>query len=137
MKPLPQFGAPPIGPPRQSANTTNAGRFSFSVPSPYAIQEPMLGWPGSTKPVFIWNSAGAWSLEIAYIDRISASLSACRATCGNNSEISIPHSPCWRNLQGEAINAPGFPCATITSPFPVSASPWRFASSGLGSKVST
>ena len=41
------------GRPCGSGSTTNVGRLSPSVPSPYDIQAPRHGKPGSRKPVFI------------------------------------------------------------------------------------
>jgi hypothetical protein len=57
--------------------------------------------------VFIWYSAAAWSLLRVYIDRMKAMSSTHSATCGNNSETSIPHCPCFLNFHGDGMSPPG------------------------------
>jgi hypothetical protein len=51
-KPLLQQAAPPLIP-LPVLITTNAGRSRVSAPSPYVIQDPMLGRPGCENPVFM------------------------------------------------------------------------------------
>ena len=46
-----QFLVPFEASPRWSGSTTKVGRLSFTDPSPYETQLPMLGKPGRLKPV--------------------------------------------------------------------------------------
>ena len=61
-KPGLQFDACPLGNPRPSVSyiATNAGRFWFSVPSPYVTHDPTHGKPIRLIPVLISKSAGEW-----------------------------------------------------------------------------
>ena len=56
----------------ESVITTNEGRFSFSVPSPYVTHEPRHGRPAIGEPVFIWHTPPEWLIAFVQHDRITA-----------------------------------------------------------------
>ena len=90
--PLDQLDAPPLGPPRPSLNTTNAGNDSVSLPSPYDTQLPTDGNPLNSKPLLAKNNAGVWLAESVVIERMTVISSAISAMCGNMSDN---QSPLW------------------------------------------
>ena len=106
-KPAAQFAGPLGANPRESGSTTNVGRFSLRLPRPYETQAPMLGKPGSTKPVFCMNVAGPCTFDLATIAGRNAMSSTQPARCGTRSLIHWPHWPYCRHFQGLVITAPG------------------------------
>src|SRR5215475_12145916 len=75
-------------------STTNAGRSLFSLPRPYASQEPRLGLPGTSLPVITNVHAGSWLIALVCTVLTTARSSTHRAVCGNSSLAQRPHSPC-------------------------------------------
>src|SRR5581483_1574024 len=67
-KPAVQLPGPFGANPRESGSTINVGRLLFMLPKAYEIQAPMLGKPGSTKPVFCMNVAGPWTFDLETIE---------------------------------------------------------------------
>ena len=53
------------------------GRFWFSEPKPYVIQDPMLGRCNRPSPQFISMSDGSWLGTSAYIERMMHRSSTC------------------------------------------------------------
>ena len=74
--------------PSVEVNTTNPGKSSLSLPSPYNTHEPIEGRPEMVVPVFISVCAGSWLMASVTIDRMMAMSSATLPMCGNNSLIS-------------------------------------------------
>src|SRR6185436_17264629 len=97
---------PTTGLPGQRA--TKPGRFWFSVPRPYVIQEPRLGRIGCMLPEFIISRAGSWLGLSVCIERITQSSSIHLATSGYSSETSMPLLPYDFEVKGEGINPPRF-----------------------------
>ena len=94
MKPAPQFRGPPATSARAlSWITTNAGRFSFSVPRPYDAQLPSEGRPLRVDPVFIWQTPPTWFSPLDQHDRMIARSSTQPVMCGSQSETHAPDSP--------------------------------------------
>ena len=106
------------------------------MPRPYTSHEPRLGLENACSPVFIWSAAPVWLMLSACIERITQRSSACLDRHGNSSLISVPHSPCLLNFQGEASRLPV--CVRKSFGF-AKGKGWPFiaASFGLGSKRST
>ena len=71
----------------------NAGRFWFSVPSPYVTHEPRLGRTSRASPQFISSSDGSWFGTLACIERMTAMSSMHSPTCGKSSLTSMPLFP--------------------------------------------
>src|SRR5262245_11535744 len=136
MKPADQLDALPIGPPRGSIMTTNDGRLSFSVPSPYESHDPRLGLPICTLPVLSCRHPPACAAVSVCMDRITHRSSANFAVCGNRLEIGSPLSPCWVNGKGLFIKWPIGRLFDPTLVFPVYGLPSYFSTAGFGSKVS-
>src|SRR5262245_44461453 len=112
-----------------------AGRFWFSVPSPYVTHEPTLGRTIRGSPQFISISAGSWLGRLVTIERITAMSSMHDPTCENRSLTSIPLCPYLRKPNGDGSAAP-----VLLSVRRLEAGKLRpayRARSGLGSKVST
>src|SRR5437867_6449748 len=99
----PAFG----GKPRTSGSTTNVGRLSAVLPSPYEIHAPMLGKPGNTKPLFCMKVAGPWTFDFDTIEWMKAISSAHEPMCGTSSLIHLPHWPDCFQSHGLFITAPG------------------------------
>jgi len=110
------------------------GRFWFSAPRPYSTQAPTLGRACTESPQFISISDGSWFGTWAYIERITARLSACWAVFAKISLISRPLSPCFWNLNGEGNAAP---VLRSVSSVVGSGCPAYLAKAGFGSNVST
>ena len=94
----------------------------------------MLGRGRTESPQFISMSDGSWLGTWAYIERMTAISSACRAVRENNSLISKPDSPCRSNLNGDGSAAPVL--RSVASVLGTGLPAYR-ASAGLGSNVST
>src|SRR3954470_21871810 len=92
MNPAPQLRGPLTGLEFESEKTTNAGRFWFSVPSPYVAHAPSDGRPARIDPVFIWQMPAEWLMPSAQQERITARSWAQVAMCGSHS---LTHSPDW------------------------------------------
>src|SRR4051812_11879135 len=105
--PAPQLAGPLGAKPRDSGSTTNVGRSWFRAPSPYEIQAPRLGNPGSTNPVFCKKVAGPCTFDFETIACRNAMSSTHVARCGTRPLIHLPHSPCCFHTQGLGITAPG------------------------------
>ena len=78
-------------------STTNPGKSSASLPSPYWIHEPILGRPLMVVPVFMRVLAGSWLMASVCIERITARSSMCLARCGKSVVISVPLWPNFLN----------------------------------------
>src|SRR5882724_11504104 len=87
-------------------STTYAGRFLFSVPSPYVSHDPMDGRPTWLCPVFIINMDGSWFGISVYTDRMKQMSSTHSPTCGNSSLTSMPLFPYFLNWNGDFISVP-------------------------------
>src|SRR3954464_8379696 len=94
MNPAPQLRGPLNGDALVSVSTTKAGRFWFSVPSPYVTHAPSDGRPARTEPVFIWHTPPEWLIPSATHERMTAMSSAHRAAGGSQSDTHIPLLPC-------------------------------------------
>ena len=77
--------------------TTNVGRLSVSLPSPYDSQAPMLGRPGACAPVMKNVTPGAWFTASVYMLRTRQMSSAIAPTFGSISLISMPAWPYFLN----------------------------------------
>ena len=77
-----------------------AGRFSFSVPSPYEIHDPIEGRTKRSLPVFMARMAPPWAALVPYIERTKQRSSATPARLGSSSLTQWPDCPCRRNSQG-------------------------------------
>ncbi len=78
----------------------NAGRFSFSVPSPYEIHDPIDGRTKRSLPVFMARMAPPWAALVPYIDRTKQRSSATPARLGSSSLTQCPDCPCCLNSHG-------------------------------------
>src|SRR5688500_9222184 len=115
MKPPLQLRGPFTTFPGLSSITTNAGRLSLFVPSPYVTQAPKDGRPPRIEPVFIWHTPLEWFKPFAQHDRITARSSAHSAICGSQSLIHSPDSPCCFHLRFVANNGASYsPMGVIT-----------------------
>src|SRR5205807_963125 len=92
------------------------GKLSVKLPSPYEIQAPMLGKPGSTKPVHCMNVAGPWTLDFEAIEWMKAMSSTQLARCGSRSLTHLPHLPCCRHCHGLFRQLPGTDWNSSTLP---------------------
>ena len=86
-----------------SLRITKVGKLRLAEPSPYVTHAPIAGLPARIEPVFIWQTEPTWFRPSAVQDRTTASLSACLATCGYQSETHSPLSPCRAHLRWEGI----------------------------------
>src|SRR4051812_4821631 len=77
------------------------GRSWFSVPSPYVIQEPMLGLTNVSLPVCNSSNAPPCLEFEPCIELITQRSSTQPAMFGNNSLTGMPLEPCCANLNGE------------------------------------
>src|SRR6516164_7937114 len=102
-----QFPGPLGAKPRVSGSTINVGRLSLRLPSPYEIQAPMCGNPGSTNPVFCMNVAGPCTFDLETIDGMKAMSSTQLARCGTRSLIHFPDCPYCFQPHGLCRQAPG------------------------------
>src|SRR3712207_934959 len=93
MNPAPQLRGPLTGCSFVSVSTQNAGRFWFSVPSPYVTHAPSDGRPASTEPVFIWHTPPEWLMPSCTHERMTAMSSAMPCMCGTQSLIHSPPLP--------------------------------------------
>src|SRR5438874_2446172 len=99
----------------------------------------MLGRPSRGHPLLNRLSAAVWVKPSWKQERITARSSACVATLGKRSEISIPDCPYFLNVRrdariGTSLNFENWSC---TSPkLSGTGLPSSFSSIGLGSKVS-
>src|ERR687895_2828897 len=94
MKPAPQLRGPLMGEVFESVRTQKAGRFWFSVPSPYVTHAPSDGRPARTEPVFIWHTPPEWLMPSATQERTTAMSSTTPAVCGSQSDTQSPLCPC-------------------------------------------
>src|SRR5436305_14075389 len=111
MKPAPQLRGPLIGVAAVSVRTTKAGRFWFSVPSPYVTHAPSDGRPARTEPVFIWQTPPEWLIPSATHDRMTAMSSTTLVRWGSQSETHVPLCPYCLNVRLQASN--GDPASPI------------------------
>ena len=116
-------------------STTNPGKSSASLPSPYWIHDPMLGRPLMVVPVFIKVLAGSWLMASVCIDRMTANSSTCFVRWGKSAVISVPLCPYFLkgNCGRKHVSRLFCNCA-IDCPFVNSAGigwPFIFTSSGL------
>src|SRR5918998_2837233 len=130
-KPAPQLAGPLGANPRESGRATNVGRFSFSLPRPYETHAPMLGNPGSTKPVFCRKVAGPCTFDFAIMAGRNAMSSTHPARCGTRPLTYLPHSPCGFHGQGLAMTAPGELWKSSTLPPGSNFWPFRAIKAGL------
>src|SRR6185436_17400609 len=73
--------------------------FLFSVPSPYEHHAPRLGRPIRIDPVFIrYTDSGCVTLS-PWQPRKRQMSSTHSATCGNQSDTSIPDLPCFLKVR--------------------------------------
>src|SRR4051794_40889891 len=79
--------------PDEARSTTNPGKSSDSVPSPYHSQEPTDGRPGSSDPVLMNVWARSWTKLSVFIDRTMHNSSATVARWGNSVVIAWPERP--------------------------------------------
>ena len=81
--------------------STNAGRFSFSVPSPYATHDPALGRTSRPEPVKIMFLAVKWSSLSWCSDLMKHRSSISLLVSGNRSDAHAPLRPYCLKLNGE------------------------------------
>src|SRR5438552_9183943 len=94
---------PPTPPP---PNTTNDGRFSFSVPRPYATHAPVDGRVARTVPQLNRFTPGVCVGLNVYIERTTQRSSATVESCGSKLLISMPLCPCFLNSKGDDSKPP-------------------------------
>src|SRR5438477_2386243 len=117
MNPAPQLRGPLVTVAGLSCKTMKAGRFWFSVPSPYDTQLPSDGRPARIEPVFIWQTPAEWLMPSAQQERMTAKSSAQVAISGSQSETHIPLWPCCFHLRLEANSGESnSPIGTMTRP---------------------
>ena len=93
----------------------------------------------SVLPLCISYMAGAWTMLVHQQERTKAMSSTHVARCGIRSETSSPDRPCFLNLRVLARSGVS-PLVNWLTGMPKllgNGWPWRFCSSGLGSKRST
>ena len=106
-------------------------RLATTAPSDGYRIGPRDGYPVCAKYV-----ASPWSPSLLVIERMTASLSTCRATCGNSELTGMPLWPYCLNFHGEAMTLPTL-LNCVGSIFAPNGRPFSLVSRGLGSKVST
>src|SRR5689334_13744227 len=110
MKPEPQLRGPFTICVALSCITTNAGKSSFTEPSPYVTHAPSDGRPARIAPVFIWQTPDERLMPSAQHERITAMSSTHSAVCGSQSETQMPLWPCCFHVRFDAssgdLNSP-------------------------------
>ena len=79
--------------PPSEVSTTKPGRSSDSLPSPYSSHDPMLGRPGSRKPVFMKVCAVSWLICSVCIERTMQMSSAMLPMWGSSEVMCWPLRP--------------------------------------------
>src|SRR5207244_667772 len=85
---------------------TNAGRFSFSVPRPYATHAPILGRTKLSLPVCSFSTAPPCAGLVPCSEWTKQMSSTHPATCGNSSLTGWPHCPYFLNFHGDLSRLP-------------------------------
>jgi hypothetical protein len=113
---------------------TKLGRLRFSVPRPYEIHAPRLGWVWSIRPEIMKLVAGPWLGFEPWTARRTQRSSTHPRRCGRSSLTSIPLSPHFWNSNGDGRRPPV--TRSVRRATPSGRWPAFFAIAGLGSSMS-